>query len=164
MLVVKGTSVHAWLGWALCRGGGGQVRAADSCPAARRRLLHHVHRLPPFHPPVTTHILAIHFLGGCPTIKVSGWTVIQLSGWNQKCFRALLDWPYVQRRFPWGVAILFGGGFALAGDNHTVARTLSSTTKASFFSMIYKRWGWGVQTHFYFINNDRNLTKLTTYC
>ena len=75
ILVIKGTSVHAWLGWALCRGGGGQLRAAKSCPAARRRLLLHVHRLPPIHLPITAQILAIHFLGGCPAIKVSGWTV-----------------------------------------------------------------------------------------
>ena len=35
--------------------------------------------------------------------------------YSKQSRRALLDWPYVQKRFPWGVAILFGGGFALAG-------------------------------------------------
>ena len=72
MLVVKGTSVHAWLGGAVCRGGGGQLWPGDSCPAGGRRLLLHVHRLPPLHLPLAAHILAIHFLGGYPTIKVSG--------------------------------------------------------------------------------------------
>ena len=35
--------------------------------------------------------------------------------WEEsKISPALLDWQFVQKRFPWGLSILFGGGFSLA--------------------------------------------------
>ena len=33
--------------------------------------------------------------------------------------RTLLEWESVQRRFPWGIILLMGGGFALAQAAHT---------------------------------------------
>ena len=33
--------------------------------------------------------------------------------------RTLLEWESVQRRFPWGIILLMGGGFALAQGAHT---------------------------------------------
>ena len=38
----------------------------------------------------------------------------QFYGEKPTKFKALLDWPIVQKKMPWGVIILLGGGFALA--------------------------------------------------
>lgn len=32
----------------------------------------------------------------------------------RKSVPAILDWPTVEKKFPWGVLLLIGGGFALA--------------------------------------------------
>ncbi len=40
--------------------------------------------------------------------------------WQGKRERFVMDWPSIQRGVPWGIVILFGGGFALAaGMSHT---------------------------------------------
>ena len=42
----------------------------EARPAARRRLVLHVHRLPSLHLPVRTHLLAIYIMGRVSTVKV----------------------------------------------------------------------------------------------
>ena len=54
----------------------------------------------------------------------------------------MLDWQYVQKRFPWGVSILFGGGFALAaaasesGLSDYVGQQLSGLGSLPQWSMV----------------------------
>ena len=72
-LAPKGAAFHAWLGRALCGGGGGQVRRGEARAAARRRLVLHVHRLPSLHLPVRTHLLAIYVMGRLSTVQVWCW-------------------------------------------------------------------------------------------
>jgi len=40
------------------------------------------------------------------------WPFVPIS--ESKFAPSLLSWPELQKRFPWGIALLFGGGFALA--------------------------------------------------
>ena len=117
ILVVQRASVHAWLGRALCRRGVWQLWSGNSSPTARRRLLLHVHRLPSLHLPVAAHILAIHLLGGCSAIKVSGWTVNQV---NQIQAKSVLGLCWTGRMFR--DDFLGGWPFSLGADLHLLVK------------------------------------------
>lgn len=51
--------------------------------------------------------------------------------------KPLLEWEFVQRRFPWGVILLLGGGYALskgakaAGLNELIGQSLKSLSHLS---------------------------------